>query len=438
MMSDDPEREVARRDRFGQRSVYWAESEGSLLVASSLLAVGRRLGPEASWDREAAALALLGALPPGRSLLRGVARLPPGAALRVADSRPLVVPAPEAPPVATPPGATPAAELRRRLASAVASRSGDDPAVALSGGLDSAALLALLASGGRTPRAWSLVDDAASPEEREAARNLAERFGAQQLLVQVRAEELPAHTEAAVRAIEEPIWNGRAVARWLFLGGLRAAGEHSLLSGVGADELLCGHPAGLRTQAEREALERALARCLLPGFPDPASPGVGGSLAERRRHALSHTLPASTLPPDARSAGSVGVELRLPFLDPEVTDFALALPESELVRGDVGKRVLREAMRDLLPASVVDAPKRPGLAPVRPAPAARRAWRELYGDWLTPTRVQDALPADPQAVAALLADRDRSGPGGASAETADAVLLRLLSLVILQRAASGS
>lgn len=433
-MSGETDREVARRDRFGQRSVYWAEAEGRLLVGPSLTALGRHLGSLAAWDREAAALSLLGALPPTRTLLEGVRRLPPATALVVASSRPAVRPAPEAP--SEPPEGAPADALRRRLADAVAAATVDDPALALSGGLDSASLLALAAGSGRTIRAWSLVDDATSPEEREAARDLAGRFGAPLLLVQVKPEELPGHAEAAVRAIEEPIWNGRAVARWLFFRGLRAAGERAVLSGVGADELLCGNPAGLRTLAEREALERALARCLLPGFADPPTPGVGASLAERRRHVLSHTLPASTLPPDARSAADCDVDLRLPFLDPAVADLALGMPETLLVEGAVGKRVLREAMRDLLPQAVVDAPKRAGLAPVRPAPRARRAWRELYAGWLSPVRVEDALPADPRAVAALLADRDRSGPGGASAETADAVLLRLASLVILHRAMS--
>jgi len=330
-----------------------------------------------------------------------------------------------------PHAAEPAAELRRRLASAVEAASHDDPALALSGGLDSASLLALSTAAGRRTRAWSLVDDASPREEREAARELAERHGAHHMLVLVRSEELPAHAEAAVRAIEEPIWNARAVARWLFFRGLQAAGETAILSGVGADELLCGHPAGLRGLAEREATERALARCLLPDFPDPASPGVGGSLAERRRHALTHTLPASTLPPDARSAAASGVELRLPFLDPLVAGYALALPEAALVEGDVGKRVLRDAMRGLLPAAVVDAAKRPALAPARPAAAARRAWRELHNDWLTPDRVRDTLPADPAAVAALLADRDREP---AAAPAVDAVLLRLVSLVMLRAA----
>jgi asparagine synthetase B (glutamine-hydrolysing) len=131
------------------------------------------------------------------------------------------------------------------------------------------------------------------------------------------------------------------------------------------------------------------------------------------------------------------VELRLPFLERGVVEVALRLPAESLVAGDVGKRALRDALRGRLRDEIVDARKRPGLAPARPPPQARRAWRELLGDWLVPARVLDALPADPRAVTALLADRDRSGAEAVGAEAADAVLMRLVSLVILCQAARG-
>jgi len=81
----DGGRRVAQRDRFGQRPFYWTANRTGVLAGPSLLALASRTAG-AEWDPDAAALALLGALPEERSLLRGVQRLPAGATLSIAES----------------------------------------------------------------------------------------------------------------------------------------------------------------------------------------------------------------------------------------------------------------------------------------------------------------------------------------------------------------
>jgi asparagine synthase (glutamine-hydrolysing) len=49
-----------------------------------------------------------------------------------------------------------------------------------------------------------------------------------------------------------------------------------------------------------------------------------------------------------------GVEIRLPFLDPRVAEFALSLPPELVWSGGFTKRVLRDAMRGLVPDEVLD------------------------------------------------------------------------------------
>ena len=51
------------------------------------------------------------------------------------------------------------------------------------------------------------------------------------------------------------------------------------------------------------------------------------------------------------------VEGREPFLDHELVAFALALPPHMKHRDGVGKHVLKRAVRDLLPAEIVNRPK---------------------------------------------------------------------------------
>src|SRR5437588_866810 len=53
-----------------------------------------------------------------------------------------------------------------------------------------------------------------------------------------------------------------------------------------------------------------------------------------------------------------GLEVRSPFLDIDLLEFAAALPPSMKARGLSLKRVLKAAVRDLLPAEIIDRPKR--------------------------------------------------------------------------------
>jgi asparagine synthase (glutamine-hydrolysing) len=435
MTPREPDGVRHRVDRFGQRPLYYAARRRGVAVSGSVWSLLQDPDYEVRWDAEAAALCLLQSLPPGRTLWSGISRVPPGFALELVEGRPRVsfAGSATAPVLATGDGAGAAVGLLRLLRGAVRLAASEDAACALSGGLDSAALLALMSESGGTPRAFSLVDDACRTEELSMARELAARFRAEHVLVRVSECELPGLTERAVRACEEPLWNGRAVARWQFFRGVRAAGAEVLLSGTGADELLCGHPSGLRSLHERLERERALARPLAPGDLALPSPEVGPSLSERRRLALERVLPDSTLPPETRGSRAVGLDVRLPYLDDSLADWALALPIERLARGDVGKLPLRDALRPLLPASLCDGPKRAALcAPGGGDARAAREWRGLYAGWLTAPRLAKVGPFDPKAVADLLTTWERRGLSGRDAE--DAVLLRLVSLAMLEEA----
>ena len=58
-----------------------------------------------------------------------------------------------------------------------------------------------------------------------------------------------------------------------------------------------------------------------------------------------------------------GVEGRLPFLDHHLVEFACGLPVEMKTDGVTGKRLLREVMRELLPAEVCEREKMPFTAP---------------------------------------------------------------------------
>jgi len=65
-----------------------------------------------------------------------------------------------------------------------------------------------------------------------------------------------------------------------------------------------------------------------------------------------------------RASMSVGLEARVPFLDPSLVEYSFALPPSLKLRGVRRKIVLRRAMDGLLPQAALRRPKRGFLAPV--------------------------------------------------------------------------
>lgn len=433
-----------RRDAFGERPLYFVEAGGGFRAASSVARLLSDAGLPRALDPDAAASALCGDLDQGHSLFRGVHRVPPGHELRLEGGRPRVVPWWEPPlPSGTEADAGARQEdLLRLLRAAIRRRSGAGRAACtLSGGMDSAGVLALLAATGARVRAFTLADDFGDGEI-ERARDLASRFGAEHVVVPVSEEDLPAGLVETVVACEDLIWNGRAVASHRLFRGIREAGETVVLSGAGADEILCGNPSALWSFEERLEAESALARSLLTGKAAsslrprarPAPPGVD-ALVARQLAFLRTVLPESTLVPECRASAAEGVEVRLPYLDLDVAELCLRLPPPLRARGGTGKVLLREALRGLLPEDLLARPKTPRLAPAAGRVArAREAWLALYHTWLTPERVSATQVLEPSRVRALLEELSGLAPDDRRRAVTDAVLMKSASLVILQKA----
>jgi asparagine synthase (glutamine-hydrolysing) len=105
---------------------------------------------------------------------------------------------------------------------------------------------------------------------------------------------------------------------------------------------------------------------------------------------------------DAMSMAA-GVEVRVPFLDPELLALSWRLPDRFKQRGRCGKWVLKQAMAGLLPHDVIHRPKTGFGAPLR-------RWLQLdlhalVVDTLSPSRLTAGGLFTPSAVQQLLADQ---------------------------------
>ena len=101
-----------------------------------------------------------------------------------------------------------------------------------------------------------------------------------------------------------------------------------------------------------------------------------------------------------RSGMAHGLEIRVPYLDPVVAEFARSLPLGARLRGRQTKRVLRAALAPLLPRPVVRGPKRGFVAPA--AAWLRGPLRPLAADVLSEATLRRQGLVDPAAAAALL------------------------------------
>jgi asparagine synthase (glutamine-hydrolysing) len=138
------------------------------------------------------------------------------------------------------------------------------------------------------------------------------------------------------------------------------------------------YAAGLRAAVER-APERE-------EWAEP--PGAGWHPLDRlQRYELTTCLPDLIVAPLDRGSMAHGVEARVPFLDHELVELSMQIPPWHKVRALTEKRVLREALRGVLPRSV----------------RSRRKWglRSPVARWLrTPLPAFAAELLDPAALRA--------------------------------------
>lgn len=119
---------------------------------------------------------------------------------------------------------------------------------------------------------------------------------------------------------------------------------------------------------------------------------------------------------------AAGVEVRVPFLDKELVEFAAKLPLKVKQRGGEGKWILKKAMEPYIPSDLLYRTKAGFGAPVR-------RWincdlREMVGDILSPFSIRSRGIFDPSAVAKLISDTESGRIDGAY------TILSLLSIEI--------
>ena len=106
-----------------------------------------------------------------------------------------------------------------------------------------------------------------------------------------------------------------------------------------------------------------------------------------------------------RSSMAVSLEVRAPFLDPRVAEFAASLPCNYKLRGHKTKYILKKAVHELLPPFVTKRGKKGFGVPV--AEWLKEKLRPLARDLLSPERVRRAGVFNPTFIARLQDEHER-------------------------------
>jgi asparagine synthase (glutamine-hydrolysing) len=447
------ERLVLVRDRVGKKPLLWTRlADGSIAFASELKALARL--PALAREPDPAALDAYLALQyvPRGTALRGIEKLPPGHLLVAETGRERVERYWQLQPRAEQPSL---GDVREAVAAAVTRRLvADVPLGALlSGGIDSSIVVALMAQASSGPvKTFTVGFGDARYDERTYARAVAQRYGTEheELLVDPDvAETLP----RLAWAYDEPLGDEAALPTFLIS---EVARRHVTvaLTGDGGDEAFAGYERyvahGLAgwvgavpgTGAAGKLLRRLSTEPRSPAtraarFLEAASAPAAeryGRLMEVFPAALRAELwepefvrrpvPAAELlgPPPARGTAGLqrldvatylpgdlllksdiasmahSLELRSPFLDHEVLELGVSLPDS--LRGRRGKEALRRAFAADLPPEIAGRRKTGFGVPL--ARLFRGELRDIAGDVLLGAPARGQLR--PAAVERLLAE----------------------------------
>jgi asparagine synthase (glutamine-hydrolysing) len=403
------------RDRIGIKPLYYAEVPGALRFASTapaLLAGGgvdTRLDPVGLHHQ----LTLHAVVPAPRTVLRGVAKVPPGttrtwAADGSARSRrywDLQARRPERPlaeaewVAATREALERSVERRLRIA--------DVPVgVLLSGGLDSSLLVGLLASRGVEDLQTFSIGFEDAPEEAgsefEYSDQVVARFHTRHHQYRVPNQEVLDRLPEAIGQMAEPMVGQDAVAFYL-LAERVSKSIKVVQSGQGADEVFAGYfwyplmHAARGTPVERfapyyfdrdhaEYLETVTPRY----FTDDATsalvaealtrPGADEHIDQVLRFDVTTLIVDDPVKRVDNMTMAWGLEARVPFLDQEVVELAARMPP-ELKLAGGGKHVLKTIARGLLPDAVIDRPK--GYFPVPALKFVRGPFLDFMREVLT-------------------------------------------------------
>ena len=452
---------LAARDRFGIKPLFFSQSGETLLFASEVKAL-HAAGVPAGWDEAGLREKLILHAPlQGRTLFRSISELPAAHFLiarlnSVTRHRYWDFDFPVECDLRQLPEEQFTEKLFASLDEAVHLRMNARVPLAcyLSGGLDSASILALMGRYSSNPGdAFCLAFHSPSHDESAHAIQVAADVGANLTLVPATDAILADAFESSVQHAETLFTNAQCVAKFILSRAAHQAGFRAVVTGEGADEIFAGYPPFVLDSFSQnsppadphhspfcrrlgylptwyrvqdlflDVVEPTLAR---PWHRDEVQNQFLDSLdfphQLRDRSKLNQSLylfnqtvlPGHILPAlGDRMEMAHSLEARLPFLDHHLVEFSRSIPSNLKICSGAEKYILRKAMRCTVSPAVCGRRKFAMQAP--PILSGKGAFNTLLQDTLRGSALHSVPLFEKTAVTKLL-DRALASDAAQSAE----------------------
>lgn len=430
------------RDRLGEKPLYYSiRSDGEIYFASELKSL-RGAIPDLELDLTALDSFLsYGYVPSPKSIYKTIRKLP-AAHMLLWRRGEMAVSRYWGPPIVT--GGSRSTdgemleELRELLIDSTRIRLRSDVPVGafLSGGIDSSLVVALASQvTSSSLSTYSVGFDEDDYDESEFARLLARHYGTEHHEIRVKDFDMHMFPDL-VSQFDEPFGDPSALPTYYVT---EAASRHLkvCLSGDAGDELFGGYPQyqlepgeawlnslpsflrrlffgvpaklmpdsvrgkgwlrrmsaegpvryqrniGIFDSIERAALLRPECQSAIDhdaSYFQPWFPNGGGEIAARMSADQNTYLSEDILVKVDRNSMMNSLEVRVPFLDHRIVEFANRLPLDSKIRNGVQKWPLKEVLRPLAPPTIISRPKQGFSVPIRDW--LRESYRDLAADLL--------------------------------------------------------
>ncbi|MBO8164150.1 MAG: asparagine synthase (glutamine-hydrolyzing) [Brevibacillus sp.] len=408
------------RDHFGIKPLYYTETNDTIAVASEIKSLLELPGLQREVNKTSFYHYLtFQYVPDPETMYKGIRRIPPGHSFVIKDDQITVTPYWEV--VFAPDESKPFSYFVEgtrdiMLESVDKHRISDVPRGAfLSSGVDSSSIVGMLRTF-EPVKTFSVGSDIPGYSELEYARRTARYLGTEHHEVVVSAERYLSELPRLIWHQDEPVADPSAILLY-FVAELASQHVTVVLSGEGADEFFGGYniyrePHSLRMFAPLPRWMKGTIRSFAEKLPDNLKGKnflIRGSktveerffgnalifseemkeqvVAESIHHSPAYQSPLTVTDQIYKRAadyddvtkmqfldihtwlrGNIlmkadkmtmanSLELRVPFIDPRVFEFAATIPTKYKIANGTTKHVLREAMKEFLPPEIKTRPK---------------------------------------------------------------------------------
>jgi asparagine synthase (glutamine-hydrolysing) len=373
---------ILARDRWGEKPLFFACGQESLIFASEIKAL-RQL-PGADWrirHEDIYTFLRHGYLPGERTGWQGVRKLLPGMMLIWEDGKLSIrdyaqTPLPRAAEGPEPSLESASRELHLLIDKAVRERLVSDRPIGalLSGGIDSSTVVGLMSRYISPVRTFSIRWLAQDYTEESHSREISHHFGTLHREILCTSAYFLSAFDGVATYFDE-LFGDESMIPTAMIAEAAKEDVDVVLSGDGADELFAGYERYQNDQCFADYLE-VCTSTQLPTMDSLCSPGLFDHLDADRTHIsyyeqvrhldpvsarrwidLHTYLPSQILTKVDRMTMRVGLESRAPFLDPTLAEWALRCDPRLICSHGIAKRVLKTAVADLLPPRITNRSK---------------------------------------------------------------------------------